>query len=234
MKELLDQMKTCLPKYKIKQPSTGKTLSYRPFTVREEKNLIISNQTGSYEDFLLTLSDIIDNCFSLKQPAKTLPLFDIEYFFIKLRCKSVGEIIEPTIVCPITGEKIKIQLNLEDIEPKFDSKHNRQIKLSETLLVNMEYPSLEHLIKRESKTVDYFDLLLECIHSIETDKELIEAKNQTHENLKEFVDLLTTDQYKKLIEFFKTSPKLEKEVSYKTSDGKEKTLILKGLRDFFQ
>lgn len=234
MKELLDQMKTCLPKYKLKQPSTGKVISYRPFTVREEKNLIISNQTGSYEDFLLTLSDIIDNCFSLKQSSRTLPLFDVEYFFIKLRCKSVGEIVEPTIICPITGEKIKIELNLEEIEPKFNSEHKKQIKLSDNILVNMEYPSLENLIKKESKTVDYFDLLLECIHSIETDKELIEAKNQTQDNLKEFVDLLTTDQYKKLINFFKTTPKLEKEISYKTSDGVERTLILKGLRDFFQ
>lgn len=234
MKNLLDQMKTSLPKYKIIQPSTGKTLVYRPFTVREEKNLIISNQTGSYEDFLVTLADIIDKCFSLKNSARKLPVFDIEYFFIKLRCKSVGELLEPTIVCPITGEKIKIELNLDQIEPKANAEHTKKIKLSNNLLVNMEYPTLENLIKRESKTLDYFDLLIECIQSIETDSELIEAKNQTSENLKEFIDLLTTEQYKKLISFFKTSPKLEKEVSYKTSDGTERTLILKGLRDFFQ
>lgn len=234
MKELLDKMKTCLPKYKLKQPSTGKVVTYRPFTVREEKNLIIANQTGSYEDFLLTLSDIIDSCFSLKDSAKTLPLFDIEYFFIKLRCKSVGEFVEPTIVCPITGEKIKIQLNLEEIEPKFNEGHKKEIELGGNILVTMQYPSLDNLIKRESKTVDYFDLLLECIFSIETDKELIESKAQNEENLKEFIDLLTTDQYKKLISFFKTSPKLEKEIKYRTSDGVERTLILKGLRDFFQ
>lgn len=234
MKELLHQMKTSLPKYKIKQPSTGKNITYRPFTVREEKNIIIANQTGSYEDFLLTLSEIIDNCFSLNEPAKTLPLFDIEYFFIKLRCKSVGEMVEPTITCPMTGEKVKIELNLEEIEPKLNDEHTKQIKLSNNLLVTMQYPTLENLIKRENKNIDYFNLMLECIQSIETDSELIEAKNQTEEDLKQFIDLLTTEQYKKLLSFFKTSPKLEKEVSYRTSDGVQRTLILRGLRDFFQ
>lgn len=227
-------MKTSLPLYKLKQPSTGKNVSYRPFTVREEKNIIIANQTGSYEDFLLTLTDVIDNCFDLPQPAKTLPIFDIEYFFIKLRCKSVGEILEPTIICPVTGEKVKIELNLDEIEPKLNVDHVKQIKLSENLLVNMKYPTVENFIKREDKTIDYFDLLLESIETIETDSELIETKTQPNEYLVEFVDLLTSDQYKKLIQFFKTSPKLEKEINYQTSDGIARTIILRGLRDFFQ
>lgn len=227
-------MKSCLPKYKIKQPSTGKIVSYRPFTVREEKNLVIANQTGSYEDFLITLSDIIDNCFSLKQSSKNLPIFDIEYFFIKLRCKSVGELVEPTIICPITGEKVKIELNLDDVEPKINPGHTNKIKISENMIVTMAYPSLENLIKRESKDIDYFDLLLECIVSIETDNELIETQKESKENLKQFVDLLTSEQYKSLIEFFKTSPRLEKQIKYKTSDGTERELILRGLRDFFQ
>ena len=83
MRELLDNMKNSLPKYNIVQPSTGKLVTFRPFTVREEKALVIANQTGSYEDFLSTLSDIIDNCFNLTVSAKKLPIFDVEFFFLK-------------------------------------------------------------------------------------------------------------------------------------------------------
>ena len=234
MRELLDSMKNSLPKYNIVQPSTGKIVTFRPFTVKEEKALVMANQTGSYEDFLSTLSDIIDNCFDLSTSAKKLPIFDVEYFFLKLRSKSVGELIEPTISCPQTGEKVKITVNLDIVEPTFNETHSKTIKVNSNILVKMNYPSLENLIKRSNTKTDYFDLLLECIQSIETSKEIIEAGTASNENMKEFIDLLTSEQYKKLIDFFKTCPKLEHKISYVTSDGKERQLLLKGLRDFFQ
>ena len=233
MENLLNSMKKSLPKYNITQPSTGKLVTFRPFTVKEEKALIISNQTGSYEDFLSTLSDIIDNCFTLKTNAKNLPLVDIEYFFLKLRSKSVGELIEPTITCPITREKVKVGINLEDIEPKFTQDHTTKIKISDGILVTMAYPTLDNLIKKKEK-LDYFDLIIDCIQSIQTQKEIIEVGTASRENIKEFVELLTSEQYRKLIDFFKTSPKLEYEINYRTSDGTERKIILKGLKDFFQ
>jgi hypothetical protein len=123
MNDLLEKMKKTLPKYNITQPSTGKKISFRPFTVKEEKILLMSSQTGSYEDFLTTLSDIIDDCFSLKISSKKLPLFDIEYFFINLRSKSVGELIEPSITCPYTKEVIKLKINLDEINPIHEATH---------------------------------------------------------------------------------------------------------------
>lgn len=234
MKELLENMKQSLPRYNLVQPSTGFTITFRPFTVREEKTLLMANQTGSYEDFLATLSDIIDNCFNLPVSSKKLPLFDIEYFFLKLRSKSVGEIVDPTIICPATGEKIKVSLNLDEIEPIFNDKHQKEIKISGNIIVKMNYPTIENLIKNKDKKTDYFDLLIESIAFIQTQNEIIEAGTASKENITEFVDLLTADQYRHLIDFFKTSPKLEKEINYKTSDGIERTIILKGLRDFFQ
>jgi hypothetical protein len=233
MRELLDSMKNTLPKYNITQPSTGKLVTFRPFTVKEEKALIIANQTGSYEDFLSTLADVIDNCFDLQMPAKKLPIFDIEYFFLKLRSKSVGEIIEPTITCPYTKGKIKITVNLDSVEPSYTPTHTRSIMVAPNILVKMNYPSLDNLIKRSNQKTDYFDLLLECIQTIETSKELIEAETASPENMKEFIELLTSEQYKKLIEFFKTCPKIEHKIEY-TSDGEKRELLLKGLRDFFQ
>lgn len=234
MRELLDNMKNSLPKYNIVQPSTGKLVTFRPFTVREEKALVIANQTGSYEDFLSTLSDIIDNCFNLTVSAKKLPIFDVEFFFLKLRSKSVGEIIEPTITCPATKEKIKILVNLDAVEPITTPSHSKEILIASNILVKMNYPSLENLIKRSNVKTDYFDLLLECIQSIETNTQIIETGTASIEEMKEFIELLTSEQYKKLIDFFKTCPRLEQNISYTTSDGTTREIVLKGLRDFFQ
>lgn len=234
MRELLDNMKNSLPKYNIVQPSTGKLVTFRPFTVREEKALVIANQTGSYEDFLSTLSDIIDNCFNLTVSAKKLPIFDVEFFFLKLRSKSVGEIIEPTITCPATKEKIKILVNLDAVEPITTPSHSKEILISSNILVKMNYPSLENLIKRSNVKTDYFDLLLECIQSIQTNTQIIETGTASIEEMKEFIELLTSEQYKKLIDFFKTCPRLEQNISYTTSDGTTREIVLKGLRDFFQ
>jgi len=216
------------------QPSTGKLVTFRPFTVREEKALVIANQTGSYEDFLSTLSDIIDNCFNLTVSAKKLPIFDVEFFFLKLRSKSVGEIIEPTITCPATQEKIKILVNLDAVEPITTPSHSKEILIASNILVKMNYPSLENLIKRSNVKTDYFDLLLECIQSIETNTQIIETGTASIEEMKEFIELLTSEQYKKLIDFFKTCPRLEQNISYTTSDGTTREIVLKGLRDFFQ
>lgn len=234
MRELLDNMKNSLPKYNIVQPSTGKLVTFRPFTVREEKALVIANQTGSYEDFLSTLSDIIDNCFNLTVSAKKLPIFDVEFFFLKLRSKSVGEIIEPTITCPATKEKIKILVNLDAVEPITTPSHSKEILIASNILVKMNYPSLENLIKRSNVKTDYFDLLLECIQSIQTNTQIIETGTASIEEMKEFIELLTSEQYKKLIDFFKTCPRLEQNISYTTSDGTTREIVLKGLRDFFQ
>lgn len=226
-------MKTTLPKYNTIQPSTGKTVSYRPFTVKEEKVLLIANTTGNYEDFLRTLADVIDSCFDLKTPALKLPLFDIEYFFLKLRSKSVSEIAEPTIICPYTKTKVKLKVNLDEILPKTDSSHKKEIEVSPTLKITMGYPTLEKFIEKNGNNSDYYDMVIECIEKIESPTELIEAKTASAESIKEFVDLLTKNQFLKVINFFKTMPKIEKEVNY-TTGGEQRTLTLRGMRDFFQ
>ena len=231
MRDFLNDLKNSLPRYNIVQPSNKKKLTYRPFTVKEEKALLIANSTGNNQDFLTTLGNVIESCFNIED-AKNLPIFDVEYFFLKLRCKSVGEFIEPVIICPVTNEKLNIYLNLEEIEPKYDKNHSKEINL-DTFIVKMRYPTLLDFIEKEENE-DYYDMMLKCIESIQTQKELIETKNATSEEIKEFVDLLTKAQFNKLRDFFKTMPKIEKELIYKTSDRVERKLLLKGIRDFFQ
>jgi hypothetical protein len=232
MNTIINKIKNHLPKYTLEQPSTRKKVTFRPFTVKEEKNLQIANQTGSYEDFLVTLSDVINSCFDNIQDSKTLPLFDIEYFFLNLRAKSIGELIEPTIVCPETKENIKIKLNLEDIKPFYFENHSNKIEIGSNILVTMKQPSLEYVLNNPD--LDYYDMLIDSIMTIETTDEIVMAIDVSRETIKEFVESLTTKQFKSLIEFFKTMPRIEHEVSYVTSDGIERKLVLKGLRDFFQ
>jgi hypothetical protein len=232
MSNLINMLKTTLPKYVTEQPSTRKKIKFRPFTVREEKILLMSNQTGTYEDFLFTLSDVINNCFELNTDSKKLPIFDIEYFFLVLRSKSIGEIIEPTIICPVTQEKINLTINLDDIKPIYDNTHNREFVINNEIKITMRYPSLEYMALE--KPEDYYEILIDCIDKIETKDEIIEYTNTSRELLKEFVDNLTQIQFQKMIDFLKTMPKLEKEIKYKTSDGVERSLTLKGLQDFFQ
>ena len=231
MENLLDYMKQTLPKYVIVQPSTQKKIKFTPFTVKDEKSLLMSNSTGSKEDFLTTIGNVIESCFSIKN-IDQIPIFDIEYFFIKLRCKSVGEIIETTIICPYTSEKINISLNLDEIEPVYFDNHTTKIKF-DNMLITMRYPTLNDFISK-TQDEDYYDLLTKCIETIETPKEIIETKNYSYDNLKSFLDLLTKQQFNKLLDFFKTMPKIQKKIEYQTSDGVKRELILRGIRDFFQ
>jgi hypothetical protein len=231
MQTVLNMMKNSLPRYVTIQPSTGKKVTFRPFTVKEEKYLLMTKQTGEYADLLATIANIIDSCFELGQEAKKLPIFDIEYFFLKLRSKSIGEIVEPTIVCPYTDEKIKLSLNIDDIQPVV--KHtNFNIRLNENIIVNMKYPTLDILLKNSDD--DLYDVTLNCIESIETIDEKIENSDISKKEFLEFIDLMTNDQFKKIIEFIKNVPTLEKEISYITSDGVERKIRLKGIKDFFQ
>lgn len=232
MKDFLNDMKNSLPRYTTIQPSTGKRVTFRPFTVKEEKSLLIANSTGNHGDFLSTLGHVIDSCFDLDGSAYDLPIFDVEYFFLKLRCKSVGELIQPTIVCETTKEKIDLTLNLEEIDPIITETHTKRIKL-DNFIVNMKYPTLEDFINKKENE-DYYGMMLRCIDTIETPKELIEAKNSSKSDIQEFVELLTKQQFNKLIEFFKTMPKIQKEITYTTSDKIERKLLLRGIRDFFQ
>jgi hypothetical protein len=238
MKNILNVLKNSLPRYSLTQPSTGKLLTYRPFTVKEEKSLLIAKDTGNYIDFLLTIAGMVDACFSDSGiKAKNLPIFDIEYLFLKLREKSVSEVVSISFNCPSTGERIKnAEVNLDELEVKIQD-NPKIITISPDIIVNMRYPTYEFLIESAGKTpdgnVDLFDMVLFSIESIQTPSELITHDSMSNEFLKEFIDNLTRSQYEMILNFFIKSPRLEHEVHYKTEDGIERKIILKGLRDFF-
>lgn len=236
MKNIIDVLKNSLPKYSIKQPSSNVLLMYRPFTVKEEKSLLVAKDTGTYTDFLLTISDIISNCYNID--AKKLPIFDVEYMFLKLREKSVSETVLISFDCPETGERIKnIEVRLNEIEIKKQD-NSKSIKISEDIIVNLRYPTFEFLIentdKNENGNIDLYDMVLYSIESIQTPSEIVSNESLSKQSLNDFIENLTRSQYELILNFFIKAPKIEHEVYYTTEDGIERKIILKGIRDFFR
>lgn len=232
MNNLIKQLQNALPKYTTIIPSTQKKVKFRPFTVKEEKTLLIANTTSSYEEILYTISDVIDSCFELKEKSKNIPFFDLEYMFIKLRSKAVNEIVDLTFICPETKEKITVQINLEEIKPLTNSNHSKEIILDGDIKIIMRYPTLEDIV--ENDNLDYYNLLITCIKQIETKEELILASDYSKKDLEEFVNNLTKNQFNKIIDFFKTMPRIETKFNYTTSDNIQREGLIRGIRDFFQ
>lgn len=225
---LINEIKSSYPKYGIIQPSTKKQIYFRPFNVKEEKALLISKNTSSYIENLKTLIDVIENCYELTN-VKNLPYFDIEYMFLKLRSKSIGETIKIEFTCPITNENIIQTIDLEKINPLYSSDNNRELNF-EKFKIYMKYPTVFDISSDEN---DYYDLIIKCIDKIETKEEIIECKNISTDKVQEFVDTLTSSQFNQLIDFMKTMPKIEYKIDYLTKDEEKRSIIMRGIKDFF-
>ena len=204
-----------LPKYQVEIPSKKKKTFLRPFLVKEEKVLLQAQETGDAASILKALGEMIQCCVENVGNPYELPLFDIEYLFI-----------------------IELKINLADIELKTEDAHTNKIKLSETVEVHMKYPTLMDYI--DLQTLDatssevLYKLIVKCINKIQTPEELISDVQSLNETeIEEFVNSMTNSQFESVLNFFATMPRLEKEVSYETKDGKTKKVLFRGLSDFF-
>jgi len=235
MNTLSNMLTSSLPSYELNLPSTKKKVSFRPFLVKEEKILLIAQQSGKYDDLLRAMKNVIESCFNDINNAGDLPLFDIEYMFIHLRAKSVGEEVNPTLVCRHTGEKISLNVNLLDVEVVYPKNHTNKIKLNNNMVINMKYPSVNIATSQDTKnpTEYFYSLVANCIDTIQIKDELIDVSSLSKEEITDFIDNLTSEQFKKIQRFFKTSPKIELVVKYKTSDDVEREVSFNNLTDFF-
>lgn len=238
MQDILSVLKNSYPKFTITQPSTDKSIYYRPFTVREEKALILAKDLGKYSDFLITITEIVDNCYStndIKINSKKLPIFDVEYMFLKIREKSVSEVVKVSFVCPETKETIKTEINIPDIQI-IKQQNPTQVKIADNLIVNMKYPTFDYLIQnaieKEDQNIDLFDMVINCIHTIETKDQVL--NDLSKDFILEFINNLTKQQYEKILSFFVKSPRIEHTVKYRTTDGVDRQITFRGIRDFFQ
>lgn len=229
------------PRYKLTIPSTGKSVTYRPFLIKEEKALLIAQQSEDPETMIETLKTVIESCIIDKIKIDELALFDIEYIFTQLRAKSVGEIVELILRCDTcTDEKASVMYSIDLTKTKVEisKEHNKTIPLFDDIGVIMKYPSLDILSKMEKiETTDIdtiFDIVCACVEAVYNSEEMFYAKDQKPEEVKDFINNLTQEQFVKIQKFFDTMPKLEEKVNYKCPVcSKEHEKYIRGLDSFF-
>jgi len=234
--------KISTPTYELELPSTGQTINYRPFLVREEKLLVLAMESEDTKQITNAIKNVIKSCVQTKNvKVENLPTFDIEYLFLNIRGKSVGEEIELSVICPDDEETtVTVKLNLDDIQVQKNENHTNKIKLDNSLMMEMKYPSLDQFIKNNfdlsaDNTMDQsFDLIASCIDKIYNEEEVWAASDVTKKELIEFMDQMSPTQFKDIEKFFETMPKLSH--TLKVTNPKtevESEVVLEGLSSFF-
>ncbi len=233
--------KISTPTYELEIPSTKKKIRYRPFLVKEEKILIIAMESQSDTEIANAVKDVLSTCILTKGvKVDTLSTFDIEYLFLNIRGKSVGEDVEVLVTCPDDNKtKVPVRINLDDIKIITHNDHKRDIKLDDSLLMRMRYPSINEFIKSnfstsEVKSEDTFDLIISCIEQIYNNEESWSTSDCTKEEMNDFLDQLNSNQFKEIEKFFDTMPKLSHTLTVINPNTKVKSDIkLEGLAAFF-
>ncbi len=230
------------PTYELTLPSSGKKIKYRPFLVREEKILIMALETEDAKQITSSVIEILNSCISTKGIDITkLATFDIEYLFLNVRSKSVGETVEVNITCPDDNiTSVSMSIDIDSIKIKKDKNHKNSIKLDDTLSLKLKYPSMEQFIENNfeasegSEVSSTLDMITSCIDIIYNEEESWNASESTKKELEDFVDQLNTKQFKMIEEFFTTMPKLAHTIKVKNPKTKvESTIVLEGLAAFF-
>ena len=234
--------KIATPTYELELPSTGATIKYRPFLVKEEKVLVIALESEDTKQITNAIKAVLKNCVLTKGiKVENLPTFDIEFLFLNIRGKSVGEEIEVNIVCPDDGEtNVPVFIDLDSIQVEKDDDHTNQIKLDDDLMMEMKYPSLEQFIKnnfdfQEGNQMDQsFELIATCIDKIYNEDEVWATADCTKKEVKEFLESMNSSQFKEIEKFFESMPKLKHTIEVTNPNTKVKSeVVLEGLASFF-
>jgi len=234
--------KIVAPTYELELPSTEETIQYRPFLVKEEKLLVIALESEDTKQITTAIKTVIKNCILTKNiKVEALPTFDIEYLFLNIRGKSVGEELEVNIICPDDGEtQVPVKINLDDIKVQKNEEHTNKIKVDKSIMMEMKYPSLEQFIKNNfdftnKNAMDQsFDLIASCIDKIFTEDEVWSTADVTKKELTDFLESMNSSQFKEIEKFFETMPKLSHTIKVKNPKTEvESEVILEGLASFF-
>ncbi len=234
--------KIATPTYDLELPSTGATVKYRPFLVKEEKLLVLALESEDTKQITTAIKAVLKSCVLTKGiKVEHLPTFDIEYLFLHIRGKSVGEELEVNITCPDDEKtQVPVTINLEDIEVQKNDEHNKQVKLDDNLMMEMKYPSLDQFIKNnfdfaeENQMEQSFDLIGTCIDKIYNEEEVWATADCTKKEVKEFLESMNSSQFKDIEKFFETMPKLSHTIKVINPKTKvENEVVLEGLASFF-
>tara|TARA_R100000008_G_scaffold84827_1_gene73216 strand:- start:90 stop:815 length:726 start_codon:yes stop_codon:yes gene_type:complete len=232
------------PTHELKLPSTGKKIKYRPFLVKEEKLLILALESQNYNEITIAVKDVLKKCILTRGiKVDELPTFDIEYLFLNIRAKSVGELIEMRITCPDDGKtEVPAQVYVDEIEVQRSKDHKTDIVLDDTMTLRMKYPSLTQFVETNFDTEESpeetvnktFKIIADCMDTVFTQEDSWEAKDYSFDERLEFIEQLNSKQYKEVEKFFATMPKLSHTIKVTNPETNvESEVKLEGLADFF-
>ena len=229
--------KLTTPEYEMELPSTGETIKYRPFLVKEQKLLLMAQESNNNKQIASAMGKLVSDCTFEKVNAKRNPMFDIEYVFLKVRSKSVGESVELTLTCPDDEKtKVKHKVNLEEIVVQIKDEHTNQIHLTDDIKINFRYPLMSDMTSMPdtmTQTQTIFHFLTNCIESIEDGDVVHNKVDITKKELDDFIDSFTGEQFENVTNFFESMPKLRHVVEVTNPNTKVKSeVVLEGLESF--
>ena len=232
--------KLTTPTYELEIPSTDEKISYRPFLVKEEKILLMAMESKKNEDIVNAVKQIVSECTFNKLNIGTMPMFDVEYLFLNIRAKSVGEVSKLKLLCPDDNKTYAdVEVNLEEVQVQVGDKHTNKIELTDNMGMIMKYPTIDSFSEaglQQVKASNMTEIVSSCIMQIyeNNGEKVYDAKDQTTKELTEFVEQMNTSQFKKVQEFFDSMPKLKHDVKVKNPKTKKTSdVTLTGLNDFF-
>jgi hypothetical protein len=233
--------KLTTPTYELELPSTDEKIKYRPFLVKEEKILMMAMESKSSADITQAVKDIVMECTFNKIDISNMPMFDVEYIFLQIRSKSVGEVSKLKLLCP-DDEKTyaDVELNLNEVKVQVGDDHTNKIELGDDKGMIMRYPTIDSFKESGIKNItatNMLEVISTCILQIYEEKgeKVYDPKDQTQKELTDFIEQLNTKQFKDVQNFFETMPKLKHEITIKNpKTKKESKITLTGLNDFFE
>ena len=230
------------PTYELELPSSEKKIKYRPFLVKEEKLLVLALESEDTKEISNAIKAVLKNCIQTRGvKVEQLPTFDIEFLFLHIRGKSVGEELEVSLIAPDDGvTAVPVKINIDDIKIQKEEGHDKKINLDDNLAMEMKYPSLEQFIKNnfnfnDDASIDKsFEVIASCIDKIYNEDEVWTTSDCTKKELMDFLDQMNTMQFKQIEKFFETMPKLSHKVMLKNPETEvESEVVIEGLASFF-
>jgi hypothetical protein len=230
--------KIASPTYDLTVPSSKDTLKYRPFLVKEEKLLLLANESGEDTEIMGAVKQIITNCVFEKLEVDDLALFDLEYIFLRIRAKSVGEVVNLKLLCPDDEETyVDVSVNLDEVAVQFNEEHESTIQLDDSISLIMRYPqfSFAQESTEGSETEYIFKMIKSCIGTIVDGDTIYERADFSDKELDTFIESLTSEHFQRLQKFFETMPRLQHEVKFKNPNTKKQQKVtLEGMNAFFE
>ena len=229
-----------VPTYELVVPSTDEKVKFRPFLIKEEKILLIAMESGENVDIIQAVKTIVSECTFHKLKLGSMPMFDVEYIFLQIRSKSVGEVSKLRVLCPDDKKTYaNVELDLNEVQVQVDDDHTNKIELSDEMGIIMNYPTIDSFSEAgiaEINAENMLDVIVSCIAQIydKGGEEVYDSKDSTKKELVEFIEQLNTQQFQDVQAFYDTMPKLKHEITVKNpKTKKENKVVLSGLADFF-